>query len=102
MEGLVYGVFKPEAVAGFQRIIGRMRDAGCDAVVLGCTEIPLRIDDTNSQLPTDRKSVVTGKSVSVRVDLGGAGIIQKKISKTYILLRTNTALAIQQYAQFIK
>src|SRR3546814_15352461 len=52
MEELVYGVFKPEAVAGFQRIIGRMRDAGCDAVVLGCTEIPLLIDDTNSQLPT--------------------------------------------------
>src|SRR3546814_8551842 len=52
MEELVYGVLKPEAVAGFQRIIGRMRDAGCDAVVLGCTEIPLIIDDTNSQLPT--------------------------------------------------
>src|SRR3546814_11288469 len=27
----------------------------------------------------DRKSVVTGKSVSVRVDLGGSRIIQKKI-----------------------
>ena len=27
-------------------------DDGCDAVVLGCTEIPLVIDDTNSPLPT--------------------------------------------------
>ena len=26
--------------------------AGCDAVVLGCTEIPLIIDDRNSPLPT--------------------------------------------------
>jgi aspartate racemase len=52
MDELVYGVFKPEAVAAFQRLIGRMKDAGCDAVVLGCTEIPLIIDDANSPLPT--------------------------------------------------
>jgi aspartate racemase len=29
-----------------------MKDDGCDAVVLGCTEIPLIVDDTNSPLPT--------------------------------------------------
>jgi len=29
-----------------------MRDAGCDAVILGCTEIPLIINDANSPLPT--------------------------------------------------
>src|SRR5687768_11410844 len=49
---LVYGVFKPEAVASFQRVIGRMKDEGCDAVVLGCTEIPLIMNDANSPLPT--------------------------------------------------
>ena len=42
----------PEAVACHQRVIGRMKDAGCDAVVLGCTEIPLLMNDTNSPLPT--------------------------------------------------
>jgi aspartate racemase len=52
MEELVYGVFKPEAVARFQQVIGRMKEAGCDAVVLGCTEIPLIINDANSPLPT--------------------------------------------------
>jgi len=52
MDELVYGVFKPEAVASFQRVIARMKDDGCDAVVLGCTEIPLIIDDANSPLPT--------------------------------------------------
>jgi aspartate racemase len=52
MDELVYGVFKPEAVAYFQRVIGRMKDEGCDAVVLGCTEIPLIMDDANSPLPT--------------------------------------------------
>ena len=52
MDELVYGVFKPEAVATFQRVIGRMKDEGCDAVVLGCTEIPLLMNDENSPLPT--------------------------------------------------
>ncbi|MBP8307989.1 MAG: aspartate/glutamate racemase family protein, partial [Burkholderiaceae bacterium] len=45
--------FKPESVAAFQRIIARMQhEEACDAVVLGCTEIPLIIDDSNSALPT--------------------------------------------------
>ena len=52
MEELVYGVFKPEAVAYFQQVIGRLKDEGCDAVILGCTEIPLILDDANSPLPT--------------------------------------------------
>ena len=52
MDELVCGVFKPEAVAYFQRVIGRMREDGCDAVVLGCTEIPLIMNDGNSPLPT--------------------------------------------------
>jgi aspartate racemase len=52
MDELVYGVFKPEAVASFQRVIGRMKGEGCDAVVLGCTEIPLLMNDSNSPLPT--------------------------------------------------
>jgi aspartate racemase len=52
MDELVYGVFKPQAVAYFQQIIGRLRSEGCDAVVLGCTEIPLIVSDSNSPLPT--------------------------------------------------
>jgi len=52
MEELVAGVFKPEAVAVFQRTLERLKQTGCDAAVLGCTEIPLIIDDANSPLPT--------------------------------------------------
>ena len=53
MDELVYGIFRPEAVAYFQQLIARMqRDEGCDAVVLGCTEIPLLMNDANSPLPT--------------------------------------------------
>ena len=51
-EELVCGVFKPDAVKYFQGVIGRMKERGCDAVVLGCTEIPLIMNDENSPLPT--------------------------------------------------
>jgi len=52
MDELVCGIFKPAAVAYFQEVIGRMKKEGCDAIVLGCTEIPLIMNDTNSALPT--------------------------------------------------
>jgi aspartate racemase len=52
MKELTAGVFKPEGVAFYQKVIERMKGAGCDAVILGCTEIPLIIDDSNSALPT--------------------------------------------------
>jgi len=53
MDELVYGVFKPDSVATYQRVIRRMKEEeGCDAVILGCTEIPLIINDSNSPLPT--------------------------------------------------
>jgi aspartate racemase len=50
-EELVKGVFRPESTERFRQVIGRMGDGGCDAVVLGCTEIPLIIGEHNSPLP---------------------------------------------------
>jgi aspartate racemase len=52
MDELVRSAFKPESIRYFQQVIARLKDHGCDAVVLGCTEIPLIIDDANSPLPT--------------------------------------------------
>jgi aspartate racemase len=52
VDELVYGVFNPEAVAAFQQAIARLKDAGCNAVILGCTEIPLIMNDDSSPLPT--------------------------------------------------
>jgi aspartate racemase len=49
---LVKGVFTSAAVERCQRVIARLKDEGCDAVILGCTEIPLIITDANSPLPT--------------------------------------------------
>lgn len=52
MDELVYSTFKPESTAYFQKVIAGLKDQGCDAVILGCTEIPLIINDENSPLPT--------------------------------------------------
>ena len=52
MEELIYADFKPKSIAYIVRAIDRMKGEGCDAVVLGCTELPLVIDDLNSALPT--------------------------------------------------
>jgi aspartate racemase len=52
MDELVCSRFTPQGVAYFQQVIAGMKDQGCDAVVLGCTEIPLIINDGNSPLPT--------------------------------------------------
>jgi aspartate racemase len=52
MDELVCGVARPEAVAYFQQVMAAMKAQGCDAVFLGCTEIPLIMNDANSPLPT--------------------------------------------------
>ncbi len=48
---LVAAQFTAESRAYFTGIISEMRAAGCDAVVLGCTEVPLIITEENSPLP---------------------------------------------------
>jgi len=52
MDELVPGIFKPAATQYFQDVIEGLKQQGCDAVILGCTEIPLIINDDNSVLPT--------------------------------------------------
>jgi aspartate racemase len=52
MHELVYGKFLAKSIAYFQTVIDDLKTDGCDAVILGCTEIPLIIDDSNSSLPT--------------------------------------------------
>jgi len=49
---LVRGQQTPQALHYLQRVIDDLKAQGCDAVVLGCTEIPLLISDETSSLPT--------------------------------------------------
>jgi aspartate racemase len=48
---LCLGVFEEATTARFVSAIDDLRAAGADCVILGCTEIPLIIDDRNSPLP---------------------------------------------------
>ncbi|MBN2030584.1 amino acid racemase [bacterium] len=48
---LVNGIFRGESRSYFNRTIQKLKDRGCDAVVLGCTEIPLLIDPEECPLP---------------------------------------------------
>ena len=52
MDELVYGRFQSDSVTALQAIIASLAARGCDAVVLGCTELPLVLNDGNSALPT--------------------------------------------------
>lgn len=49
---LELGIVKDETLVAFQQIITRMRDEeGIEAVVLGCTELPLLLNDKVSPVP---------------------------------------------------
>jgi aspartate racemase len=48
---LVQGVFLPRTQAYMTEVIRSLKDEGCDAVVLGCTEIPLLMTSQQSCLP---------------------------------------------------
>jgi aspartate racemase len=51
-EELVRGQQPDESLRYFQQVVDDFKAQGCDAVVLGCTEIPLLINDDVSSLPT--------------------------------------------------
>lgn len=48
---LVNGVFRDQSRATICGFIKQLQKSGCDAVVLGCTEIPLLIEQQHSPLP---------------------------------------------------
>jgi len=52
MDELVNAQFTSRSLAYFQEVIRTLQDEGCDAVVLGCTEIPLLVTPDSSSLPT--------------------------------------------------
>jgi aspartate racemase len=51
MDELVNGQFLPRSQAYLTEVIRGLKDEGCDAVVLGCTEIPLIVTAESSPLP---------------------------------------------------
>jgi aspartate racemase len=49
---LVNGVFPETSRLYFNEVTGKLKARGCDAVVLGCTEIPLIVRPDDTPLPT--------------------------------------------------
>ena len=49
---LVNGELLPRSLAYYVEVIRSLKDEGCDAVVLGCTEIPLLVSPESSPIPT--------------------------------------------------
>jgi len=49
---LVNGIFSEKSRLYFNKVIQSLKHRGCDAVVLGCTEIPLIVDPNDCPLPT--------------------------------------------------
>lgn len=80
-EELCQGVVNEASRASYVRIIERMKSAGCDAVALSCTEIPLLIAPDVSPLPTlDSTRLLARAAVDVAIGRaplpvwrGGAG-----------------------------
>lgn len=56
VNSIIFDKLVPGKIAGFPskdiiKIIQKLKKSGCDAVILGCTEIPLVVNATNSPLP---------------------------------------------------
>ena len=49
---LVNGIFLEESRLYFNEVTDKLKGLGCDAVVLGCTEIPLIVRPDDTPLPT--------------------------------------------------
>ena len=49
---LVNGVFLEESRLYFNEVTDKLKSKGCDAVVLGCTEIPLIVRPDDCPLPS--------------------------------------------------
>lgn len=52
MDELVNDIQEERSIAYLQALIDDLKQCGCDAVILGCTELPLVLSDANSSLPT--------------------------------------------------
>ena len=52
MQELVRDQFSPETVAYFLNVIDELKASGCDGIILGCTEIPIIINDQNAGVKT--------------------------------------------------
>lgn len=73
MQELVNGTVRPEAVTFAQGVIARLRHQGCDAVVLGCTELPILLEGVETSLPTLDSTRLLARAALVHATQAGGG-----------------------------
>ena len=67
---LVKGVFTDESRHYFNTVFATLAERGCDAVVMGCTEIPLLMDGVDTPLPTlDSTRILARAAIRYAVEL---------------------------------
>ncbi len=63
-EELVHGIIKNESRETYKQIIGNLEKRGAEGVILGCTEIPLLVSDSDVNIPTfDTTTIHAEKAV---------------------------------------
>lgn len=68
---LVYGIITHESLQKLTSIITDFQSQGCEAVILGCTEIPLIVNDENSPLPTlDSTRILARSALKTAITIG--------------------------------
>jgi aspartate racemase len=66
---LINGVIRDDSRRAYVEVIERLRDRGCDAVALACTEIPLLVGPDDSPLPTlDSTRLLAAAAVRAALD----------------------------------
>jgi aspartate racemase len=55
-------IFKPETKARYLEVIGKLKQGGAKGIILGCTEIPLLIKQTDCDLPLFDTTVIHAKA----------------------------------------
>jgi aspartate racemase len=66
---LVNGVFREASRRFFNEVYGRLKALGCDAAVMGCTEIPLLVNPADCPLPVLDSTRLLARA-ALRVALG--------------------------------
>lgn len=64
-------VFTDEARQKYTAIIGRLKEEGAEGIILGCTEIPLLLDEKDFDIPLFNTTEIHAEAaVSFALDLG--------------------------------
>ena len=69
---LVNAIFPEESRLYFNDVMNSMKQRGCDAAVLGCTEIPLIVRPEDAPLPTLDSTRLLAKAALLRATTGKA------------------------------